>query len=145
MEMFSSRFYAMTVLVTTIVSLSITLSAASAQKATGQDSAKKVYQVRPLGTGNPENAGSANVPAKMGKNPRCLKLVSAEFTAMSGKPHKMNAIRAWRKKVVGQHGKKYSHWSISQRHKVQCSGGKWQKCVASAVPCQVIQWNNTQG
>ena len=144
MEMFSPRFYAMTVLVTTIVSLSITLSAANAQKA-AQGTAKKVYQVKPLSAGGQKNAAPAQMPSSTDKNPRCLKLVSAEFTAVSGKPHKMNAIRAWRKKVAGLHGKKYSHWSISQKHKVRCSGVKQQKCVASAIPCQVIKWNNTQG
>ncbi len=146
MNFFNIRFYAIFAFVMSIISLAITISVANAQKAKISKDGKKVYQVSPLKSRARQDMPSAQKALNSGKKPRCLRVVSAEFAATSGKPHKMNAIRAWREKVATRHGKKYSHWSISQKHNVQCSGSPRQKkCIASAVPCRVIQWNATRG
>ena len=127
MKPFSTPFYALVAYICVIISLAISISASHAQKAALPDASKAAKQ--PSGATH-----------KL-KKPRCLPLVSVEYQSMSGRPHKLNTIRAWRKKVTTAHGAEYRHWSISQKHQVNCSGtGRQQKCTASAHPCRVIKW-----
>lgn len=144
MGLFTARFYAIMSLVIMIVSLAITVSVANAQK-TGLPVPTPLTSPPAslsLQADMPATAKSkADPKSKTNKQPRCLGLVSAEFISRGRTANKLNAIRAWRKKVVADYGEKYKHWSVSQGHKVKCgAGGAKNRCVASARPCRIIKW-----
>ncbi len=155
MELFSTRFYAIVSLVITIISLAITVSAAHAQKASiGKPSPlSEAHKSMALKGNKPDVATPSMIApstaspsiattAKTAKPPRCQGLISADFTSMGRSANKLNAIRAWRKKVVSAYGEKYKHWSVSQGHQVSCSKGAGKaRCTASARPCRIIKWN----